>query len=246
MKGWLEVRRQYASTKGILSFGQTSNFAGATPLASANHNGSDGNASNTGLPGASLADDSSVMEPVEGDEGVTAVPDDAASIMSKASSTATRSSTNTGSTSTTAPSRSIWQAARMAMLWKNNAATREKFYGVLKGSVLYLYEDDKQTDALYVLPIDRYHVKINTRSGEFGGKDGEMFNKKNAVILQLDRTTQEDTAGLSVVGKDTSVDEAARKREAEMEFEPWYIFSRNHSESVLHTLQCSASPTPGT
>lgn len=62
---------------------------------------------------------------------------------------------------------------------------KDFYYAVLKGSVLFLYEDEQQLECVAAIGMDKYEVKMCTKEGEFTGKDAEMFAKRNAITLKL-------------------------------------------------------------
>jgi hypothetical protein len=129
------------------------------------------------------------------------------------------------------------------------APPKELFYCVLKGSVLFLYDDDKQTDCVAAISIEKYTVGmekpewINGRetgkSKPFDGKDGEIFGKKNACVMRLVEREKvgsgkdKDTASVKSAGSvDPEKSAAAREKEhhEEMENAPWFFFSTRNIE----------------
>jgi hypothetical protein len=123
----------------------------------------------------------------------------------------------------------LWAAARNAMpVLSRPVVVKERYYCVLKSSTIYLYDDQRQTDPVHVIAVDQYKVKVHTSQGEFKGRDGEMFNKKHAIVLQ--HHTQEDSVdelpGIPMSRKNTPTS----RKDLMEDQEPWYLFVRNHSE----------------
>lgn len=164
--------------------------------------------------------------------------DDSASIISVATTASTASistkATTTGS-STSLPaiapkSSGLWAAARNAIpALGRPVAVKEQFYCVLKGATIYLYDDERQSDPVHVIAVDQYHVKVHTKLGEFQGRDGEMFNKKHAIVLHhhaLD-PREDDLPGAPMSRKNTPT---SKQDLLDEDHEPWFLSIRNHSE----------------
>jgi hypothetical protein len=88
---------------------------------------------------------------------------------------------------------------------------RDTFYAVLKGTVLFLYEDDSQSDCWAAIEMSSYDVGIyypTIDSGDSAGTgesvemlDGELFAKRNAIVLRVRQREMKDVQsakGLSV------------------------------------------------
>lgn len=133
------------------------------------------------------------------------------------------------------------------------APPKEMFYCVLKGSVLFLYDDDKQTDCVAAISIEKYNVGMEkpewvngretSKSKPFDGKDGEIFGKKNACVMRLVEREKVDgeKKSLPVVAKgmsdgdatsssSASIKEKEREHHEEMENAPWFFFSTRNIE----------------
>lgn len=126
------------------------------------------------------------------------------------------------------------------------APPKELFYCVLKGSVLFLYDDDKQAECVAAISIEKYHVGMEKRewadgretgrSLPFDGKDGEMFAKRNACVMRLvEKETAKEKKGLPVVTKsmgdvDGNPTVKEREHQEEMENAPWFFFSTRNTE----------------
>jgi len=222
VSGWLVVRRQYKPSKeGILFTNATTDLTGAQRRKETMD--SIAPRDNAGLRGVN----GSVGDGEDDDPKLDA---DAASIMTTESSgTNSIKSTSTS----TAAQRSWVQAARQTLtLPKREAPAKERFYCVLKGSVLYLYEDEKQSDALAVLAVDRFKASIETSAGKFNGKDGEMFAKKNAIVMRLwqgEKDKVDQGTSMPVLAKGMTGD-AREGNDGDMERAPWYLLSKNNSE----------------
>lgn len=118
------------------------------------------------------------------------------------------------------------------------APPKELFYCVLKGSVLFLYEDDKQTECVAAISIEKYHVGMEKpdwgpgippgASKTFDGKDGEMFGKRNACVLRLVEKEEDDKRGLPSLTKGMDAD--GKEHQEELENAPWFFFTTRNIE----------------
>ena len=77
------------------------------------------------------------------------------------------------------------------------------FYAVLKGTVLYLYEDERCSDCYAALQVAAYDVEIyHPDSKKRCMMDGELFAKRNAICLRpkvMAAPTQEKEKGMPSV-----------------------------------------------
>lgn len=132
---------------------------------------------------------------------------------------------------------------------------KDMWYVVLKGKVLYLYEDEDMTDCGAVVELGSHDVVVYPE----GQTDGEMFAKRNAICLKPKGASTEKilptlTKGMKLQEEDVDavldsdhvsgkqrekekekLVEAERRREAarEKEFDapaPWFIFVRSNVE----------------
>ncbi|KAF8323384.1 hypothetical protein DL93DRAFT_2050051, partial [Clavulina sp. PMI_390] len=105
------------------------------------------------------------------------------------------------------------------------ARPRDTFYAVLKGSVLFLYEDEGMSDCWAAIDMPSYNVSVfypNDASSNTVAStspacapmmDGEMFSKRNAIALRLRTPIEgEDSHGestaLPTVSKDMTLPSA--------------------------------------
>lgn len=126
---------------------------------------------------------------------------------------------------------------------------KDAYFAVLKGSVLFLYEDEAMTDCHAALEMSSHKAEIYPQ----GLLDGELFTKRNAIKLSTKRE-RSPSPGLPHVSKEMKLDEskeveeaaskskdpeAAQKakeiadqaREEAFDFStPWYIFIRSVAE----------------
>jgi hypothetical protein len=239
VSGWLIVRRQYKPSKeGILFTNNITDLTGAQKRRETR----DDTASITGSGSIKEKDSASVRSGQihEGDDDDPRLDADAASTFTtdsgQSNSNKAGAAPSIGSTSTTtsAAQRSWVQAARQTLaLPKREAPAKERFYCVLKGSVMYLYEDERQSDALAVLAVDRFRVSVETSSGEFDGKDGEMFAKKNAIVMRLsdgERDKADKGKSMPVLARGMTGETGHKEGDHDMERAPWYLLSKNNSQ----------------
>ncbi|ORY31370.1 hypothetical protein BCR39DRAFT_587470 [Naematelia encephala] len=163
-----------------------------------------------------------------------------------------------GSTTSVRPADSKTSVNTAASAWgqiKNYATTRssqtptELFYAVLKGKVLYLYDDDKQgADSLKgVIGVENYNVSVETPDGPFEGRDGQMFAKRNALCLR--RVTEDGEKRLTALSKGMESIPAGGSSAAAFDSEAgiFYLFSKNNSKMEDFYLALTAvSFTPST
>ncbi|EJD45778.1 hypothetical protein AURDEDRAFT_103528 [Auricularia subglabra TFB-10046 SS5] len=141
------------------------------------------------------------------------------------------------------------------------ARPKDTFFVVLKGSVLYLYEDEAMAECWAALDVSMHRVSIYPD----GLLDGELFAKRNAICLspqdatprEMPSVTKEMASGNAAEDAKegttkphelAALDEAAANREAAREeaFDPrtpWFIFVRSNVEmedwyfSLLHCAE---------
>ena len=222
LSGWLTVRRQFKPTKDSSAL-----FSTTTPT--------------TDLTGAEV-DDASVKDDL--------------SIAESASATSVEAgSSKTGGAQTGAGGGSSTYSQRIAQTYRNvmdarearkSATPKEYFFVVLKGSVLFLYEDENQTNCVAAIGVSKYDVAIETPQGAFKGKDAEMFAKRNCIVLKIHEPPK--AGGLPVLAKGmegpgaTDDDQKEGKKDKdkeksgdkmdldEMESAPWYLFSKSNTK----------------
>ncbi len=100
---------------------------------------------------------------------------------------------------------------------KKDVPPKEFFYCVLKGSVLFLYDDEAQSDCVAAIGVDNYMVNVEGSDGEpFKGKDAEMFSKRTGLVMRI---AEDREKGLPVlVMKGMEGDENA----------PWFLFTKSN------------------
>jgi len=133
---------------------------------------------------------------------------------------------------------------------------KDMYFAVLKGSVLYLYEDEAMSECHAALELSSHEVRIWPE----GLLDAELFTRRNAIFLEarqdaqaLPSVTKEMKLGNDKVG-DTAqlnnMDEKGIKKGQEAEREeafdfstPWYIFVRSVTdmEDWYHALVHAAT-----
>ncbi|KZV93745.1 hypothetical protein EXIGLDRAFT_34693 [Exidia glandulosa HHB12029] len=150
------------------------------------------------------------------------------------------------------------------------ARPKDTFFVALKGTVLYLYEDEAMAECWAALDVSMHRVTIFPE----GLQDGELFAKRNAICLmpkdvtparELPSVTREMTATsteeVEAAKEDATkkkevaaLDETASRLEAAREeaFDPrtpWFIFVRSNIEMedwyfALHHAGQPANPHP--
>jgi Maintenance of mitochondrial morphology protein 1 len=120
---------------------------------------------------------------------------------------------------------------------------KDVYFAVLKGNVLYLYEDEAMSECHAALELSSHEARIWPE----GLLDAELFSKRNAILLlarqdaqALPSLTEEMRLGddqMEDVAKANKMDEKVVKKVQEAEREetfdfstPWYIFVRSVTE----------------
>lgn len=215
LSGWLTVRRQFgpSGSGGLVT---------ASAIAPSND-----------APGTTLDSSSSPSSETGAERDIKG---DARSEYSVKSGSGTATPTST--ISTTAP---ITYSARIAQTYrqmvearqsKSAAAPKEYLFCVLKGSVLFLYEDEAQAECVAAIGVDKYDVGVEgSHGGRFDGKDAEMFAKRNAVVL---RVLDTEGTGLPVLAKGMKADGAGSQVSETKDIEalPWFLFSKSNTKYV--------------
>ena len=116
---------------------------------------------------------------------------------------------------------------------KKDNPPKEFFFCVLKGSVLFLYEDEAQSDCVAAIGVDKYLVGMEGSDGElFKGKDAEMFAKRNALVMRIAEKDKmgKEKMGLPVLMKTMSEGDGGKDDDREMENAPWFLFSKSNTK----------------
>jgi hypothetical protein len=110
---------------------------------------------------------------------------------------------------------------------------KDMWYAVLKGKVLFLYEDEAMMECEAVVELGSHDVTIYPE----GLQDGELFVKRNAICLKPKRPPSEPTPSVTIDMKvqDESIHQEAdggkQKGKATEETlhptTPWFIFVRS-------------------
>ena len=110
---------------------------------------------------------------------------------------------------------------------KKDAAPKEFFFCILKGSVLFLYESEEQSECVAAIGVDKYVASMeNKDGGKFPGKDAEIFSKRNALVLRIDHRKKEEAKdGLPALVTGMGVE-----AEKELESAPWFFFSKSNTK----------------
>ena len=129
---------------------------------------------------------------------------------------------------------------------------RDAWYAVLKGSVLFLYEDERMSECGAALEMSRHTVSVYPE----GLPDGELFARRNALCLRprveggMPSVTKEMRLGgeeEEKVEEKAEVEKEKEKEKARAEAEdpttPWFIFVRSNVEmedwyfALLHAAE---------
>ncbi|WRT67714.1 uncharacterized protein IL334_004686 [Kwoniella shivajii] len=139
--------------------------------------------------------------------------------------------TNSSTSGTTTYSARIAQTYRSMVelrAAKKEPLPREFFFCVLKGSVLFLYEDETKTNCVAALGVDQYVVRMEKEDGRrFKGKDSELFSKRNAVVLRVVKGVAKK--GLPVITKGMQA-EAEEGKDREIENKPIFLFTKSNTK----------------
>jgi hypothetical protein len=117
---------------------------------------------------------------------------------------------------------------------------KDMYFAVLKGSVLYLYEDEAMSECHAALEVSSHDVRIWPEEL----LDAELFSRRNAILLQarqeaqafpsvtkemkLENNEAEDAARMNKMDE-KAVKEAGREEAFDFST-PWYIFVRSVTE----------------
>jgi hypothetical protein len=129
-------------------------------------------------------------------------------------------------------------SARIASTYRQMMETRQKkesppkefLFCVLKGQVLFLYEDEAQSECVAAIGVDKYVVGIEGKEGgKFVGKDAEMFAKRNAIVLRMeDKEQSNGKDGMPNLAKGMEGKEEEESKE--VEGAPWFLFSKSNTK----------------
>lgn len=169
LSGWLTIRRQFHS----------------------NSTGGDGGISSSNKGGSSMATTGSIAPPLP-----EVLTEDENPAKRSAELKDIDQSINTALGDSNAPSMNpaakSTYSSRIAQTYRSIVPRQNKlpapksyFFCVLKSSVLFLYEDESQSNCAAAIGIEDYNVEVEDGGGQFNGRDGEMFSKRNAIVLKL-------------------------------------------------------------
>ncbi|OXC69518.1 hypothetical protein AYX13_02079 [Cryptococcus neoformans] len=220
LSGWLTIRRQFYSSSAGGDGGISSSNKGASSM------------STTGSVAASPAE---VLTEDENPGKRSAELKDIDPSINTVVGDSNAPSMNSSAKSTY--SSRIAQTYRSIVPRQNKLpAPKSYFFCVLKSSVLFLYEDESQSNCAAAIGIEDYNVEIEDDEGQFNRRDGEMFSKRNAIVLKL----REGGRGIPLLSKSMSVEDANGEANG-----PIYLFSKSNTKMedwYIALLQVSSRP----
>ncbi|KJA28609.1 hypothetical protein HYPSUDRAFT_74363 [Hypholoma sublateritium FD-334 SS-4] len=135
---------------------------------------------------------------------------------------------------------------------KGAPRARDAWYAVLKGSVLFLYEDERMSECGAALEMRRHSVGVYPE----GLPDGELFARRNALCLrpraeggmpsvtkEMRLGGEEAAAATEAEQEKAEAEKEAARAEAEDPATPWFIFVRSNVEmedwyfALLHAAE---------
>ncbi|ORX40174.1 hypothetical protein BD324DRAFT_648776 [Kockovaella imperatae] len=105
------------------------------------------------------------------------------------------------------------------------------YYAEIKGRTLSLYEDETMTTRITQVSLKSRTVSIENKRGAFDGKDSQMFNKRNMIVLK----SVESSSSSSESDSDESASKSGPKKDFDgstiylggctslSAFEDWYL-----------------------
>jgi hypothetical protein len=94
----------------------------------------------------------------------------------------------------------------------------DAYYAVLKGAILYLYEDEAMSECAAAIDVARCHVRVFPEQGLL---DGELFAKRNALLIREIGNESEGN------GAPIAPDSAEHHAHPSTPSAPWFIFFRS-------------------
>jgi hypothetical protein len=132
------------------------------------------------------------------------------------------STQTTTSTATTVPTT---YSARIAQTYRQMVESRQ--------NVLFLYEDEAASECVAAIGVNKYVVGIEGKDGgRFEGKDGEMFAKRNCIVMRVQERESAAKDGLPALTKSMGIGngELGQEEEREPENAPWFLFSKSNTK----------------
>ena len=97
--------------------------------------------------------------------------------------------------------------------------SEDAYYAVLKGAILYLYEDEAMSECAAAIDVARCHVGVFPEQGLL---DGELFAKRNALLIREVANGIGDK-DCNLIGSDSGEHQAHPPAQSP----PWFIFFRS-------------------
>ena len=144
----------------------------------------------------------------------------------------------TASTTTTVPTT---YSARIAQTYRQMVEARQRkeappkefLFAMLKGTVLFLYDDEAASECVAAIGVNKYVISVESKEGgRFEGKDAEMFAKRNGIVMRIQEKEKDAREGLPALTKSMGAggSDGITEDEKESESAPWFLFSKSNTK----------------
>lgn len=143
--------------------------------------------------------------------------------------------------STTAAAVPTTYSARIAQTYRQMVEARQRkeappkefLFAMLKGTVLFLYEDEAASECVAAIGVNKYVISVESKEGgRFEGKDAEMFAKRNGIVMRIQEKEKDAREGLPALTKSMGAggSDGITEDERESESAPWFLFSKSNTK----------------